>query len=71
MAGALVKEGRMAKRATLSASEEQIELLRRILIVQLALAGVPQNTVRAIVGGDIKRINEVMKHLPKKRQIDG
>lgn len=47
-------------------SDEQTELLKKILIVQLGLAGVPQATVRKIVGGDIVRINEVMKHLPKK-----
>ena len=57
----------MAKRSNLSSSEEQLELLRKILIIQLALAGVPQNTVRAIVGGDIRRVNDVMKHLPKKK----
>lgn len=57
----------MIKKTSSSVSEEQNELLRKILIVQLGLAGVPQNTVRAIVGGDIRRVNEIMKHLPKKR----
>jgi hypothetical protein len=57
----------MAKKAPTSPSEERTELLRKILIVQLGLAGVPQNTVRAIVGGDIRRVNDVMKHLPKKK----
>lgn len=50
----------------MSVAEQQIELLRKILIVQLGLAGVPQTVVRKIVGGDIVRVNEVMKHLPKK-----
>lgn len=49
-----------------SAAEEQVELLKKILIVQLGLAGVPQSMVRKIVGGDIVRVNEVMKHLPKR-----
>jgi hypothetical protein len=49
-----------------SPAEEQVELLKKILIVQLGLAGVPQTVVRKIVGGDIVRVNEVMKHLPKK-----
>jgi hypothetical protein len=57
----------MARKGSSTPGEERTELLRKILIVQLALAGVPQNTVRAIVGGDIRRVNEVMKHLPKKR----
>jgi hypothetical protein len=59
----------MAKRSGLSATDEQLELLRKILIVQLALAGVPQNTVRAIVGGDIRRVNDVMKYLSKKKGV--
>ena len=59
----------MAKRSNLSSTEEQLDLLRKILIIQLALAGVPQNTVRAIVGGDIRRVNDVMKHLPKKKGV--
>lgn len=50
----------------MSVTEEHIELLKKILIVQLGLAGVPQTVVRKIVGGDIARVNEVMKHLPKK-----
>jgi hypothetical protein len=55
----------------LSVVEEQVELLKKILIVQLGLAGVSQNVVRKIVGGDIARVNEVMKHLPKKGGRDG
>lgn len=57
----------MARKSTSLPSEEQVELLRKILIVQLGLAGVPQNTVRAIVGGDIRRVNDVMRHLPRKK----
>ena len=49
-----------------SAAEEQVELLKKILIVQLGLAGVSQRVVRKIVGGDIVRVNQIMKHLPKK-----
>jgi hypothetical protein len=56
----------MPKRGSASSNEE-VELLKKILIVQLGLAGIPQATVRAIVGGDIRRVNEIMKHLPKKK----
>jgi hypothetical protein len=59
----------MPKRPPPSPSEERTDLLRKILIVQLGLAGVPQNTVRAIVGGDIKRVNDVMKHLPRRKAM--
>ncbi len=41
--------------------EETVELLRKLLIVQLGLAGVPQQSIRAIVRCDLKRVTEVMK----------
>lgn len=56
----------MAKTHPVSAEEEQTDLLRKILIVQLGLAGVPQLAVRAIVGGSIQRVNDIMKLLPRK-----
>ncbi len=42
-------------------TDETSELLRKLLIVQLGLAGVPQLNIRAIVGGNIKAINDIMK----------
>ncbi|MGH2569128.1 MAG: hypothetical protein ACRDGA_12385, partial [Bacteroidota bacterium] len=59
------KKGTSGMPQNRTAEEEQVDLLKKILIVQLGLAGVPQAVVRKIVGGDIGRINEVMKHLPK------
>jgi hypothetical protein len=41
------------------------ELLRDMLIVQLGLAGVAQNDIREIVGGDIHRVNRICKYLKK------
>ena len=49
--------------------DENTELLRKLLIVQLGLAGVSQQDIRAIVGGDILRVNEVMKHLKLKKRL--
>lgn len=57
----------MPKKAPKAPNNEQVELLRKILIVQLGLAGMAQSTVRTIVGGDMWRVNEIMKHLPKKK----
>jgi hypothetical protein len=42
------------------------ELLKDILIVQLGLAGVKQQTIRTIVGCNIVRVNRIVKHLKKK-----
>jgi hypothetical protein len=42
------------------------EILRDLLIVQLGLAGVPQQKIRAIVGVDIGRVNRIVRHLKPK-----
>ena len=44
-----------------SQTDETTELLRKLLIVQLGLAGVPQRNIRAIVGVDLNRVPEIMK----------
>jgi CRP-like cAMP-binding protein len=49
----------------LSTDEIQIDLLKNILITQLGLAGVSQQNIRKIVGGDIGRVTAVMRHLKK------
>jgi hypothetical protein len=59
--------------------EERVEALLRELvvatnnatIVQLGLAGVPQQKIREIVGGDIGRVNRIVRHLKSpKKQIE-
>lgn len=45
---------------------EIAELLRKLIIVQLGLAGVPQRHIRRIVGGGIGEINAIAKLLPKR-----
>ena len=47
----------------LTASREVVELLRDILIVQLSIAGLSQQRIRAVVGGSIERVNRTAKHL--------
>jgi hypothetical protein len=45
------------------------ELLKDILIVQLGAAGVPQLTIREIVGCDIHRVSRIVKHLKLKKKV--
>lgn len=42
------------------------EILKDLLIVQLGIAGVPQQSIRAIVGCDIIRVNRIVRHLKVK-----
>lgn len=44
-----------------SLTDEVADLLRKLLIVQLGLAGVSQQNIRAIVGCNLNRVNAVMK----------
>lgn len=55
------------KRKVTSGGNEDTELLRDLLIVQLGLAGVPQSSIRAIARCDINRVNRVVKHLKQKK----
>jgi hypothetical protein len=52
----------------LSREGEIAELLKDILIVQLGMAGVPQQSIRGIVGCDINRVNRIAKFLKRKGQ---
>jgi hypothetical protein len=47
------------------------ELLEKILIVQLALGGVPQQSIRRIVGCDINRVSAIAKHISRTRGQPG
>lgn len=42
------------------------EVLKDILIVQLGVAGVPQQNIRAIVGCDINRVSRIVRYLKMK-----
>jgi len=42
------------------------EILKDLLIVQLGIAGVPQQSIRAVVGCDIVRVNRIVRHLKVK-----
>jgi hypothetical protein len=51
----------MAKRR--AQGDESTELLRTLLIVQLALAGVPRREIRAVAGCDMNRVTRTLKPL--------
>ncbi len=58
----------MAKKKENSKSTEDIlnqtnDLLKKLLIVQLGLAGIPQLKIRSIVGGGMNEINAILKNL--------
>jgi hypothetical protein len=44
------------------------DLLRDMMIVQLALADVPQHQIREIVGVDMHRVSRIAKHIKKKKE---
>lgn len=48
-------------------SKETNELLKDLLIVQLGLAGVPQQKIRAIVGCDIRRVNRIVRFISSRK----
>ena len=49
-------------------SERTAELLRKLMIVQLGLAGVGQLQIRQIVGGGMGEINSIVKLLRYKKR---
>jgi hypothetical protein len=56
----------MAKaKSVLNGTDELVDLLKRMWITQLGLAGVPQQSIRKIVGGDITRVTALVRHLKR------
>jgi len=47
-------------------ADDATELLKDILIVQLGMAGVRQQDIRAIVGCDINRVSRIVRHIKTK-----
>lgn len=43
------------------------DLLRDLMIIELAIAGVGQHQIRKIVGVDIHRVSRIAKHIRKAR----
>ena len=49
-------------------SDDTTELIRTMIIVQLGLAGVPQQNIRSIAGCDMNRVSDILKELKPKSQ---
>lgn len=45
-----------------------VEVLKDMLITQLGLAGVPQQSIRKIAGCSINRVNAIVKHLKRAKR---
>lgn len=43
-----------------------VESLEKLMIIQLALAKVPHQKIRKIVGGDMNRVTAIARHLKSK-----
>jgi hypothetical protein len=55
------------RRVQADAAERTVEMLRKLTIVQLGLAGVGQAHIRTIVGGSMGDVNRIVKLLNVKR----
>jgi hypothetical protein len=58
----------MKRHGQMEPAERTAELLKTLTIVQLGLAGVGQTQIRKIVGGDIGKINGIVKLLRSKKR---
>lgn len=59
------------KRGGSGSAGELAEILKDLLITQLGMAGVAQQSIRQIVGCDINRVNRIVKHLKAAKRKDG
>lgn len=52
--------------------DDVVEILKNILIAQLAQSGVSQQSIPEIVGCDMNRVNKIVRHLrPKTKKPRG
>jgi len=55
----------LPKKKASTPEKETVELLTNMLIVQLGLAKVAQGNIRRILGCNMGRVSNILKHLPK------
>ncbi len=58
----------MAKKTKRNA-DDVAGLLTDLLITQLAVAGVPQQSIRTILGCDANRVSRIAKHITAARKV--
>ena len=49
--------------------DERTELIRTLIIIQLGLAGVPQQSIRSIASCNMNSVNNILKHLNTKKKF--
>ena len=49
-------------------ADATVEVLKDMLITQLGLAGVPQQSIRKIAGCSMNRVNAIVKHLKRAKR---
>jgi hypothetical protein len=49
--------------------DERTELIRTLIIIQLGLAGIPQQSIRSIAGCNMNRVNKILKQLKTKKKF--
>ena len=49
-------------------ADAAVEVLKDMLITQLGLAGVSQQSIRKIVGCSMNRVNAIVKHLKRAKR---
>jgi hypothetical protein len=59
--------GSMTRKKT-DSSDEVVELLKKMLIAQLGLAGVSQKDTRSILGCDMHAVQKIQKHLKSQKK---
>ncbi len=62
---AQIKKKRDNPKAKPKPSATAEDLLRDLMIIQLGLAGVSQDKIRAIVGVDNNRVSAIVRHIRK------
>jgi hypothetical protein len=56
------------KRTKQQTTDGSADLLRDLLIIELAKAGVPQPEIRTIVGCDMHRVNKIARHFKRTKR---
>lgn len=57
----------MAQKRQTKNRDEAVEVLKNLLVVELAKAGVPQPEIRRIVGGEMARVNRIARYFKKRK----
>jgi len=60
----------MAAKKQPKRKDQAIEILKNLLIIELAKAGVSQPEIRKVVGGEMARVNRIARFFKKKTRTN-